>query len=96
MRLQKRLIETIKTSIDESFGEVDVYLFGSRVDDTKKGGDIDLAIDIDIPRGLFREKKVAFFASLMRKGFEHKIDVVPYHTHDALLWQQIQDNHIKL
>ena len=40
MRLSGRIVKTIKKSIKESFGDVDAYLFGSRVDDMKAGGDI--------------------------------------------------------
>ena len=47
MRLSKRLKASLIKSILESFGEVDIYLFGSRTDDSKKGGDIDIAVDVD-------------------------------------------------
>ena len=45
MRLQNSEIEAIKKVTRELFGEKsNVILFGSRTDDTKKGGDIDLFI----------------------------------------------------
>ncbi len=89
MRLQKIIIEKIKKSVLASYGDVDIYLFGSRVDDTKKGGDIDLAIDMDI-------SKVKFISNLLRLGFDMKIDIVPYNTKNDLLLQQIHKNSVLL
>ena len=42
MRLSQRYIDVIKSRFKEFFNDGDIYLFGSRVDDNKKGGDIDL------------------------------------------------------
>ena len=96
MRLQKRIIDMIKQSIFDSFGDVDIYLFGSRVDDSKKGGDIDIAVDTDISRTVFRKNKAKFISNLIRIGFDLKIDVVPYNTKDILLHRQIQQNSLKI
>jgi len=43
VRLSKRLLAIIKEGLDKSFSGANVYLFGSRTDDTKRGGDIDIA-----------------------------------------------------
>jgi hypothetical protein len=40
MRLTHKEIESIKQVFLEIFGSGKIYLFGSRVDDTLKGGDI--------------------------------------------------------
>jgi len=61
MRLSKRIQNIIKKAVFENFGDVKVYLFGSRTDDTKKGGDIDIAIDTQIDKEEFRKKKIQFF-----------------------------------
>jgi len=45
MRLSNKEIETIKNSVLALDANAHVYLFGSRVDDTKRGGDIDLLIE---------------------------------------------------
>ena len=48
MRLQKQEIHTILQVARNIYGEkVKVYLFGSRLDNTKRGGDIDLLIRTD-------------------------------------------------
>ena len=44
MRLKKNEIEKIKKVITKYDTHADIYLFGSRVDDDKKGGDIDLLV----------------------------------------------------
>ena len=80
----------------KSFGNVNIYLFGSRTDDSKRGGDIDLAIDTNLSRQEFRKKKSLFLALLIRIDFDYKIDVVNFNTKDELLSQEIQQNHIKL
>ena len=47
MRLSKSEIETIKNVAHKVWGDKTlVYLFGSRTDDSKKGGDIDLYIHV--------------------------------------------------
>jgi predicted nucleotidyltransferase len=58
MRLTEKQIEIIRDGVFKHFGEKSaVYLFGSRVDDTKKGGDIDLLIEADYTqKKCFRKK----------------------------------------
>jgi len=48
VRLSEYEIRTIKETAKEIFGkDVKVYIFGSRADLTKKGGDIDIFIETD-------------------------------------------------
>ncbi len=75
MRLNKHYIDSIKTVFTSVFGGGDIYLFGSRVDDMKKGGDIDLYIELTDKSNLF-EKKIKFLAKLKQKIEDQKIDVV--------------------
>ncbi len=56
MRLSKREIELIKNKVQTVFGDAIVYLFGSRMNDRKKGGDIDLYIVSNSKENLFRKK----------------------------------------
>jgi len=96
MRLSNRILNIIKQCIYNSFGDVKVYLFGSRADDTKKGGDIDLAIDTCISSEEFKNKKIKFLTSMIRLGFELKIDLVRYKNDDRLLCQEIKNNSIRI
>ena len=48
MRLSPAQIDTIKSTAQAVLGEgAQVTLFGSRVDDDKKGGDVDLMVEVD-------------------------------------------------
>ena len=76
MRLKKEHIESIKNIAIDTFGNnVSIYLFGSRVDDSKKGGDIDLYLETDTKEELF-EKKIAMLTNLKKAIGEQKIDLV--------------------
>lgn len=78
MRLTEIEITVIKDTAKQTFGEqVEVWLFGSRVDDAKRGGDIDLLIK---PAGNQDShdftKKITFLNRLEKTLGEQKIDVV--------------------
>ena len=75
MRLSKKYREVIKKYFFKIFKEGDIYLFGSRVDDSKKGGDIDLYLVVKDHIDLF-EKKIKFLARVHREIGEQKIDIV--------------------
>ncbi len=96
MRLGNRLKQNIKRCVLMSFGDVDIYLFGSRVDDSKVGGDIDLAIDISVSKEQFRQYKIQFITALIKSGLDLKIDIVPYRTEDALLRAEIERSAVKI
>ena len=73
MRLYKEEIEVLKNKLNTLSLDAKLYLFGSRVDDSKKGGDIDLLIVSDtLTKKDLRLIRVDFF-----KHFgEQKIDIV--------------------
>ncbi len=75
MRLSYSEQEAILKSFYEVFGEGKIYLFGSRVDDETKGGDIDLYV-IPKNRDELARKKIDFLLSLKNKIGEQKIDVL--------------------
>ncbi len=78
MRLSNFYKKTIKLKGLEIFGQkTKIYLFGSRTDDTKRGGDIDLYIDVfDKNHASLFDKKIQFLAQLNQILGEQKIDVV--------------------
>lgn len=75
MRLSYDQVKAILECFNEIFGEGKIYLFGSRVDDISRGGDIDLFLDVENKDDLF-EKKIQFIAKLEAEIGEQKIDVV--------------------
>ncbi|WP_457642989.1 nucleotidyltransferase domain-containing protein [Persephonella sp.] len=76
LRLSEDEIRIIKETAKEVFGKnTKIYIFGSRVDLTKKGGDIDIFIIPESRNNLF-EKKLKFLVKLKTKIGEQKIDVI--------------------
>jgi len=91
MRLSQKYIHTIKKYFNEIFKSGDIYLFGSRVDDSQRGGDIDLYLILEDNSDLFN-KKIKFLAKIKRELGEQKIDIIfQQNTHnlieqEALKW----------
>jgi len=78
VRLTPSQVETIRDTARRCFGQdADVWLFGSRVDDTRRGGDIDLYIetDLDTPEASWDAER-RFLGALYLALGEQKIDVV--------------------
>jgi len=78
MRLTHKEVSTIKEAFLDIFQEGTIFLFGSRVDDSKKGGDIDLYIQLPCPLspGEQLERKAQFKLKLYETLGEQKIDIV--------------------
>ena len=74
MRLNKEYIKAIKEVIQNHFSNAKIYLFGSRVDDTKKGGDIDLYVEVDKKPHFLDKPQI--LADIKKKIKEQKIDLV--------------------
>jgi len=74
LRLSEKEIKIIKDVITKFLNESKIYLFGSRLDDSKKGGDIDLFI---ISKDIDYEKKLKIRAKL-KALLKKPVDVV-YH-----------------
>ena len=75
MRLTEEERKLIKQAFLETFKDGKIHLFGSRVDDTKRGGDIDLYI-VPKNKNELRKKKIDFLVKLNEYIGEQKIDVV--------------------
>lgn len=78
MRLTQKQIDAIRISVNEVFGlDAQVWLFGSRVDDHKRGGDIDLLVRPAATHSMpSLSSKVHFLNKLERLIGERKVDVV--------------------
>lgn len=73
MRLKNKEIESIKNTVLSFDNKARIYLFGSRTDDTKKGGDIDLLVFSD---KLSFGEKIKIKAGLLNRLGERKIDLI--------------------
>ncbi len=85
MRLTKYETEVIKNTAYRIWGnEVIIYLFGSRADDSKKGGDIDLFIQIpyDVDPDTLMLNKARFLTIIDMELGEQKIDLLLKTTSD--------------
>lgn len=77
MRLTEFQITTINNLSKKHFGSsTRIYLFGSRTDDSKKGGDIDLLIRNNDESALTLEAKIHYLAELKKILGNQKIDIV--------------------
>ncbi len=76
MRLTDIERELIKKAFYETFRDGKIYLFGSRVDDMKRGGDIDLYLCPTQRQENERELRRKFQILLDEYIGEQKIDVV--------------------
>ena len=95
MRLTKFEQEAIKESFKSVFKSGEVYLFGSRVDDSQKGGDIDLFL-VPIDNEGLLEKKIAFLVELKKMIGLQKIDVIISKDKNRLIEKEAIKTGIKL
>jgi len=78
MRLSEQQQQHIRAAVADIFGSTaEVYLFGSRTDDSKRGGDIDLYLEIEPVEGWFMQR-IQLAVELERRLGEQKIDLVVY------------------
>lgn len=87
MRLTSAQVELLKNKIRAYIPEAQVYLFGSRVDDTQKGGDIDLLVLAD--RRLSFDEKFAVKLAFYQQFGEQKIDIISFTRSDEASFKQI-------
>lgn len=98
MRITSTEKTIIKSSVKRHFGSnADVYLFGSRVSDDKKGGDIDLYITTDLPTSAILWEKIALLVDIDKELGEQKIDVViNNHTKQKPIYEIAEKEGMKL
>jgi predicted nucleotidyltransferase len=75
VRLDTEKVPRIVRAVHDAFGaNANVWLFGSRTDDTKRGGDIDLYIETDLDRDIVARRS-ALLVQLADILGDQKIDL---------------------
>ena len=87
MRLKPEIINFIKSASRKLFPESEIYLFGSRVNNNAKGGDIDLLIlsDIKLENKELRRFRIDFY----KKFGWQKIDLVNFTKSDNSIFKRL-------
>jgi len=101
MRLTDFQISYIRQNISLFFGlHSHVWLFGSRVDDTKKGGDIDLYVEPEIQEPVaLVDAKLNFLLEIHRVLGNQKIDLVlhrPQSKQDLPIYHIARETGVRL
>ena len=77
MRLSGAERSSIRAAVEKRFGpKAQVLLFGSRVDDERRGGDIDLLVEVPHPIDDPLAEAVALEIDVMRALGERRVDVL--------------------
>lgn len=77
MRLTPEQRQIIREEVTRVFGpQATVHLFGSRVDDARRGGDVDLYIEAEGTRRELFDRELDLYARLQRRLGERRIDIV--------------------
>ena len=97
MRLSPEEVTVITKAIRQAFGQqARVWLFGSRVDDNKKGGDIDLLVEPPSGCDELLDKKLQALAKIQMQLGEQKIDMVIASNSDRLIEQEARKTGVEL
>jgi predicted nucleotidyltransferase len=77
MRLTQAQMTMIRRSVREVAGaEASVRVFGSRIDDEARGGDVDLLVDLPVPVAHPAELSARLSAMISREMHGRRVDVV--------------------
>lgn len=74
MRLTAQEVDTIKKAIVRVIPDAKVMLFGSRVDDEKRGGDIDIFVRTEHKINL--SQKIDILTEIEQNGVMRKVDLL--------------------
>ncbi len=76
VRLPEEVLENIISLAKKHFGKnIKIWIFGSRADLNKKGGDIDIYIEVEDYTNIL-DKKLDFLVDLDAKIGEQKVDLI--------------------
>lgn len=94
MRLSQQTQQIVRDTVQEIFGlEANVKLFGSRINDDARGGDIDLLVELPSVTADIERKSLQLTARLQLRIGDQPIDVLvldpstsrqPIHEHAAM------------
>ena len=87
MRLSQKEKQEIKKTLKEIFGDVKIYIFGSRLDDSKRGGDIDIFLQTSKPIKNKRVKR-AKAKLLLEEKLLKPIDIIIDEDANSLIKEQ--------
>ncbi|MBP7729959.1 MAG: nucleotidyltransferase domain-containing protein [Alphaproteobacteria bacterium] len=77
MRLTTMEQDVISNSFRQCFGEGDhLWLFGSRINDQKRGGDIDLYVETHLDSAQAIRSKFSFLSVVKDKIGDQRIDII--------------------
>ena len=77
MRITENEIKIIKSVVKSFFSNCKIYLHGSRLNDSRKGGDIDLFVVVrDIDYSQVSDLRYQINSQLSLRLMEQKVDVV--------------------
>lgn len=87
MRISNAQASFIKSEISKFLPLARVYLFGSRVFDDKKGGDIDILVIAERELTDIEKRKIKL--EFFKQFGEQKIDIISYENSDNSNFKQI-------
>ncbi len=98
MRLANTEIEAIKQTFLNVFKQGNIFLFGSRVNDSLKGGDIDLYVvpAETLDKSEILAKKIDFLVKVKNLIGDQKIDLVISRNNNRLIEQEALHTGIQL
>jgi predicted nucleotidyltransferase len=84
MRLSLEQREVIKDLARRHFGpKAEVRLFGSRLNDQARGGDIDLYVETDLTGSALQRAELAFLREVQESLGEQRLDVTTHSRYEV-------------
>ncbi len=74
MRLSTKTVSILKVTVSRYIKTSTIILFGSRIYDDKKGGDIDILVQTN--ENVDMKKQIRILAECEIKGIDRKIDMI--------------------
>jgi predicted nucleotidyltransferase len=87
MRLVQDKIDNLKASISFILPNSKIYLFGSRVDESKKGGDIDILILANRKLSFIEKAKVE--KQFFKQFGEQKLDLISFSFDETNTFKEV-------